>query len=61
MKSPEYKTVFKNFAYFNLYDRNLSKDILDNPHEKLNKKNNNNINENNEKNNEIIEEIKSFN
>ena len=43
MKSNEYKTVFKSFLYFNLYDQNLSKDFLNNPHENSNK-NNNNIN-----------------
>ena len=35
MKSHEYKTVFKNFLYFNLYDQNLSKDFLNNPHTKI--------------------------
>ena len=33
MKSHEYKTVFKNFLYFNIYDQNLSKDFFNNPHE----------------------------
>ncbi len=33
MKSHEYKTVFKNFLYFNVYDQNLSKDFFNNPHE----------------------------
>ena len=37
MKSNEYKTVFKNFLYFNLYDKNLFKDFLENPHENSNK------------------------
>ena len=35
MKSHEYKTAFKNFLYFNFYDRNLSKDFLNNPHNKI--------------------------
>ena len=43
MKSSEYKTIFKNFSYFNLYDQNLSKDFLENPHEKSNE--NKNINQ----------------
>ena len=34
IKSKEYKTSFKNFLYFNLYDQNLSKDFLENPHTK---------------------------
>jgi serine/threonine protein kinase len=33
MKSSEYKTAFKNFLYFNIYDQNLSKGFLKNPHE----------------------------
>jgi serine/threonine protein kinase len=35
IKSNEYKTAFKNFLYFNLYDQNLSKDFLNNPHTKI--------------------------
>ena len=35
MKSHEYKTAFKNFLYFNFYDKNLSKDFLNNPHNKI--------------------------
>ena len=42
MKSHEYKTAFKSFLYFNLYDHNLSKDFLSNPHE-VNTNNNNKI------------------
>jgi len=33
MKSNEYKTAFKKFLYFNLYDQNLSRTFLENPHE----------------------------
>ena len=35
MKSHEYKTAFKKFLYFNLYDQNLSKDFFSNPHEDI--------------------------
>lgn len=38
IKSNEYKTAFKNFLYFNLYDQNLSRTFLENPHEMVDKK-----------------------
>ena len=44
MKSNEYKTAFKSFLYFNIYDKNLCKDFLSNPHENSN--GNKNINNN---------------
>jgi len=49
MKSHEYKTAFKNFFYFNIYDQNLSKDFLYNPHDP-----HENSNDNNNKNKAII-------
>ena len=56
MKSHDYKTEFKNFFYFNLYDQNLSKDFFNNPHEAH--INNHNVNEKNQINKD---ENKSFN
>ena len=64
MKSHEYKTVFKNFLYFNLYDKNLCKDFLENPYENLNKYNINNktnINNNTDSNNSFNLYIKKDN
>ena len=54
MKSHEYKTAFKSFLYFNLYDQNLSKDFFSNPHEVTTNNNKIIINNNNYEN-------KSFN
>ena len=34
MNSKEYKVAFKNFLFFNLYDKNLYKEKYKNPHEK---------------------------
>jgi serine/threonine protein kinase len=56
MKSHEYKTAFKSFLYFNLYDQNLSKDFFINPHEKTANNNKKIINNNKNK-----DENKSFN
>jgi len=33
MNSKEYKTAFKNFLFFNLYDKNLNHEKYKNPHE----------------------------
>ncbi len=33
MNSKEYKTAFKNFLFFNLYDKNLYNEKYKNPHE----------------------------
>ena len=51
MKSHEYKTAFKSFLYFNLYDQNLSKDFFSNPHEETTNNNKKIINNNNGENN----------
>ena len=40
INSKEYKVAFKDFLYFNVYDKNLKKDFFDNPH------NNNSIKKN---------------
>ena len=56
MKSHEYKTAFKSFLYFNLYDQNLSKDFFSNPHEDIANGNKKIINNNNKK-----DDNKSFN
>ena len=50
MKSHEYKTAFKSFLYFNLYDQNLSKDFFSNPHEDIPNGNKKIINNNGENN-----------
>ena len=34
MASKDYKTVFKNFLYFNIFDKNLNNDNFINPHDK---------------------------
>ena len=47
MKSIEYKTAFKNYLYFNIYDKNLSKGFLKNPHEEY--MSNDEINDNTQK------------
>ena len=51
MKSSEYKTAFKNFLYFNSFDKNLSTNFFNNPHEQLNNESNNNKNNNIKNNN----------
>ena len=51
MKSHEYKTAFKSFLYFNLYDQNLSKDFFSNPHEETTNNNKKIFNNNNGENN----------
>ena len=56
MKSHLYKTAFKSFLYFNLYDKNLSKDFFSNPHEDIANGNKKIIN-----NNEKKDDNKSFN
>ena len=35
MASKEYKTAFKNFLFFNAFDKNLYKETLKNPHNKI--------------------------
>jgi serine/threonine protein kinase len=57
MNSKEYKVVFKNFLFFNLYDQNLNHEKYKNPHEiyeaQLIHKNKNFNNDENKKKNNI--------
>ena len=64
IKSNEYKTAFKNFLYFNLYDQNLSRTYLENPQEMIDKKIENSKDDQNllnekKKNNENIVQTKT--
>ena len=64
MKSDEYKTIFKSFLYFNIYDQNLSKDFLNNPYENSNNNNKDNINmisNDNKTTKNVVTDNKSFN
>ena len=72
MNSKEYKTAFKNFLFFNLYDKNLNHEKYKNPHEIYETKLIHKIKDRNKNNNDIEcdkddnikkekEKMKSFN